>query len=391
MSLKNNITPFFVASLFTFLSIGVHAQSPSSQRDRNKKMITREEVGGSNGGGSYEHINSKLLLEVVSKELADDIAQMNPKTFDNFPKYKNIGKKEFEQIIRNVVAQPDDYLKRDNKEKKREGLMFNYEPNFCDEHGCGPRIIAMKPFYDAYKGDPVKQWIKDPKKSEVYLAKKKDLREKLLHEAGHLIDIGTTPETDHHGDEFAERIEKAMRNNYLLCEYKDWWLNPALNYAFFHAYFINLATGERSAAYTEIFLNEEVTSELKESRAESARDIVSRAAEVYKSEGHVKNTDLDKSLQARPALFSIKNDELFWQGEPYPFSNQTIQTLTNIRQYTEFIRLNIKTGEGTLSFPYPGRKDPSQKNWSPENETYLFTEVKLKCVPKNFAIDLNFN
>lgn len=134
MKTQSKLVPVVLAMLFTLLPIGGGA-------------FAAPKFGGSDGGGGYQYPNSKMLLKKVSEPLAKQIEAMDDKAFAKFP--RNLRKAELAKIIRTVVPLPETYRERPNADGELEGLMFDYDRNYCDQSGCGPRILALKPFYDA--------------------------------------------------------------------------------------------------------------------------------------------------------------------------------------------------------------------------------------------------
>lgn len=184
-------------------------------------------AGGANGGGGFQYPNSKALLKKVSSELANDILKMDNASFKNFP--PELSRDNIARIIREVkyLSDADYNEERVNPDGEYEGLMFNYYRNFGGSQGgvvypIGYAIAALQPFFETYRALPMKQLAEKNFKSELFELTAKEIRQRLLHEVGHFLNIGVGRQDDTNGDVFAERILKARMNQYVRCEALTW-------------------------------------------------------------------------------------------------------------------------------------------------------------------------
>lgn len=272
-------------------------------------------TGGSDGGGGFQYPNAKLLLKVVSEPLAKSVEAMDDKAFQNFPSH--LRRIELAQIIRTVVSKPEEHKERENASGELEGLMFDYDRNYCDEKGCGPRIIALKPFFDAYKGLPVAQLEKQWTKEKIYLLTLEDVRQRLVHEAAHLLNIGTTAKTDSDADVFYERLMKAAKSQFIFCQASDWatyYARDNKSYDVYEAFLIQMQTGK-----IKLVQNDPRESM---SRAQAKVSVLNKLnSEVQNSNG-TRDFNFDPYSSLDEIQYSLKDGILTWERSEVSLPNQ---------------------------------------------------------------------
>lgn len=358
MMIRKLLRPFLALTILTVLPIVSALANPSHR------------LGGSDGGGGFEYPNSKLLLKVVSHKLADDIQSMHHKAFEAFP----IGfqRNELVAIIRSIVPMPGDYIERTNSDGEEEGLMFDYNENFCDKKGCGPRIIALKPFYESYRSIPVKQLEKQTKKEDYYLQTIQDLRERLLHEASHLLGIAKTPKTDFHGDIFAERVESAMQSQSVVCEAPAWSVGRP-NKITIDAFIINLKTGLKGSSYY-IAHEEESESNLK-SAEQMVLDLVRTAAKnPFNESGGFTVFPLPNNFlgQSKPYEYKRSDDQIKWRTAPDESAGGSY-TVTNV---------DLQTGKGYTRW--------LDRDYFHKTKEYRYYDTQYDCRVESPVVSLEF-
>lgn len=317
MNALNKQVATLLATVCTMLPIAVaHAKSS---------------MGGSDGGGGFQYPNAKLLLKVVSTPLAKSIEAMDDKAFQNFP--RTLRRVELAKIIRTVVSMPEEYRERENADGESEGLMFDYDRNYCDSKGCGPRIIALKPFFDAYKGLPVAQLEKQRTKEKMYLLTLDDVRQRLVHEAAHLLNIGITAKTDPDADVFFERLTNAANNQIIVCQAPDWRETKKLD--IFEGFLIHLQTGKMG--YTWNYAYPQLDRDT--GKAYSIR-VLNLAATSGSSDGFNPYPEASNAIQHIEAgNFSIVDGVLNWESTGD----------SEIRDAKITATADLRTGKGTLT------------------------------------------
>lgn len=354
MNVLNKQVAALLAAACTMLPIAVSHAAPS--------------VGGSDGGGGFQYPNAKLLLKVVSTPLAKSIEAMEDKAFQNFP--RNLRRAELAKIIRTVVSKPEEYRERENADGESEGLMFDYDRNYCDNTGCGPRIIALKPFFDAYKGLPVTQLEKQWTKEKMYLLTLDDVRQRLVHEAAHLLNIGITAATDPHADVFYERLMKAANNQFILCQGPDWrtFSNNGKPLETYEAFLVHLQTGKVGLSYTYMY----PTMNRDSSKAYTL-DVLNLV--VRNSSGDTFNPYPEPSNAISildVAKYSIENGILTWESKGS----------SDIPEAKVTISANLHTGKGTMTRAF-------EIDWD-KRAIKSFETNEFNCHLESPVIDLKF-
>ena len=162
-------------------------------------------VGATSGGGGYVTDNSLKLLRSVTAHLAADVRQASPVIFSQVLP-ANFSQAQLADAIQNIRIEPDQDNKRDGRD-----LIFDYG---VDQKG--PYLKALRSYFWLYGSTAIK--FNSPDETAKIAA---DLRVKLLHEAAHLLNIGTSEATDSEADLFAFGAMRAMARDSFSCDYVD--------------------------------------------------------------------------------------------------------------------------------------------------------------------------
>lgn len=151
------------------------AQGPAGAAGAGGASPATPPSGGSSDGGGFVSENSKLLLEQVTKRLAQTVRLSSPAIFKDLPKPWTRAK--IADAIEHIRLKPLKSLQRAGHE-----LMFNFG---SDEKG--PYVEALQPYFAVYGAVPIKfyndwRYLIDPRILDITL----DLELKLLHETAHL-------------------------------------------------------------------------------------------------------------------------------------------------------------------------------------------------------------
>lgn len=156
-------------------------------------------AGGESGGGGFGDRSSMFILGRAQASLLLMLKNTSEEVFKGLPPNTRA---RLIKGVKSIESQPNVSSYRDQRE-----LMFDYQdgPN-------GGKIIATKLFFQSHSHLPVVN--NTPEGLNPYLA---EVRLLILHEAAHLIGIGTTDNSDHKARGFAHELLRKMSQNGLLC------------------------------------------------------------------------------------------------------------------------------------------------------------------------------
>lgn len=171
--------------------------------------------GSSSGGGGFVTLNSKKLLDMSSKELADMLRSASPEIFQGLP--SGWSPERLAKIIENVRYKPNSSNKRkltdaETGKVEETDLVFDYGKDEKGEY-----IAALKPYFHIYASKEVNFLEKDDLKIVI-----KDVQRQLLHEVVHFLGYGTDPngKDDIEADQLAINILEALDNDIITCSTK---------------------------------------------------------------------------------------------------------------------------------------------------------------------------
>ncbi len=169
------------------------------KQNASKKLLLEKfknnSRGGSSDGGGFVSENSSILLNTVSKGLAEILKRSSPQILKNLS--ISVTKDQLILIVENIRSRPLDREWRDGKE-----LMFNF-----GQDEAGPYIEVLEPFFAVYGATPVK-FLSADKMKDIVL----DLQLKMLHEAAHLWDLN-----ENDSEKFGMDILKAIERDLIYC------------------------------------------------------------------------------------------------------------------------------------------------------------------------------
>ena len=170
-------------------------------------------AGNDSGGGGFKDENSKYLFEHAKNSLLTQIRNASYETFKSdeigtgFFKDKQVDARGiFIEALQNVVIRANQPASRYGRE-----LIFNYQTS------PKKRIIVQKGFVDAYASVPVTSLLEDGEYATLnrYI---NEIEIRLLHEAAHLISIGTSQQTDIRARAFALALKRSFDDDYVDCQ-----------------------------------------------------------------------------------------------------------------------------------------------------------------------------
>jgi len=160
--------------------------------------------GNSGGGGGYVDENSTRILIMAAKGLGQMIRAASPDLFQKLP--PGWDQKKLASIIENVRYFPNVNRSRDGRQ-----LMFDY-----GKDKKGPYIVALKPFFEAYSSFPIKF-----AKPQTINDMMKDVRLKLIHETGHLIQVNGRGLDEVKAELFGMSVLNALASDMIVCQTSD--------------------------------------------------------------------------------------------------------------------------------------------------------------------------
>lgn len=194
------MTKAYLAILPLCLVLGA-CQFEASKDSAVPAPVVPQSEGNSSGGGGFGDESSMQLLKATQQIVARALRQTNPEVFKSLP--KDWSPERLAKLIENVRPEPNKVVSRYNRE-----LMFDYVVPKEGE----PYLIATSLFFRAFASVPASTMQSGD--LEPYY---RMLRIRLLHEAAHVLGIGTSEETDYKARVFATYLGVAIWNNNVVC------------------------------------------------------------------------------------------------------------------------------------------------------------------------------
>lgn len=293
-------------------------------------------TGPGSGGGSFITEHSGQLLSLAASSLARAVRMSHPDIYSPLES-KGMTQEELATIIENVEWAPNETASR--------GLELRYDYNKFTK-----TIKALKPFFIAYGGFtphlfPIEQiWVD------------------LAHEVAHLLDIGTTKDTDRKAQDFGAFLVWAIKHDWLICRaenVKDWPPAQASGELGnkFAVWYINRPTGKgvqfSAAQFSDSvknYLNEKI---IKFGYGSDILEILFQRGREFRADQAGSGQFPQKDGAILTYVSSGMSDGLTLDGNRFGF----IETMT----------INENTLEGTFEFDHT------------ENEIQTNKKLKVRC------------
>jgi hypothetical protein len=159
-------------------------------------------LGSEGGGGGFGDENSNFLLTRAKSFTSGMIRKANPGVFENLP--NKWTQERLARLIENIHSEPNTIVYRYDRE-----LMFDYKTPEKGE----PYLVATSLFFRAHSSVPTISMTQQD--LGPYL---QSIRVMLLHEAAHVLGIGTTEKSNYKARVFALDLLYRLASNNISCK-----------------------------------------------------------------------------------------------------------------------------------------------------------------------------
>ncbi len=191
-----------IVLLLTLTATTALAQSKDLAQEQKQNQTA---IGPIAGGGGYASSSSATALKRAASQLSDQLNDSADIFFKNLP--EGWSRERLQNILRTIrISDKKPTMIRDGRE-----LLLNYGRDEKGEY-----VEALRPFFVAYEHVP---WQTADERELTAVYRKIQLL--LLHEIGHLLNIGTSEDTDYLAEFFAKRFLEKLLNQYMICEFPE--------------------------------------------------------------------------------------------------------------------------------------------------------------------------
>ena len=350
--------------------------------------------GTSNGGGGFQYPNSRALLKKVSGDLSAEILKMDAKAFAKLS--PDFSQDEVARIVREVKYRADLNKLRTNADGEEEGLMFDYSSSYCEQEGCAnPKkaIIAKQPFFDTYRALPMKQLAEKKFDDSTYKLTEKDIRQRLLHEVGHLLKIGIREDgkDDANGDVFADRFLHTRNLEYVRCDSLKWEVLPMRKGSLLWTGLLLHRPSGKLAILHDAFQTESYTVDKDNQLIEVSPPDVNIPSKYYtealnQMEKNIPKIRVDGLFLAspfaensygvqQPADYNADEKQITWVGKEYE--------VLDFVHAARHLNIDLEKGTGTLDDPSP---IAAEKGWKRGEIAMIHFQLKCRAITEQIEI-----